>query len=104
MANTKSRILDEMQKTSAGLFASGVITKRKLTELEAICNLDVDTFEPQQIKSLRKKINLSQSIFAAVLNTSLSTVQKWEIGDKKPSGPSLKLLHILNRKGLEAIL
>ena len=40
----------------------------------------------------------------AVLNTSLSTVQKWEIGDKKPSGPSLKLLNLIERKGLEALI
>jgi len=41
---------------------------------------------------------------AAVLNTSLSTVRKWEIGEKHPSGPSLKLLSLLDRKGLEAVL
>jgi putative transcriptional regulator len=104
MTNSKSRILDEMQETSAGLFTSGVITKRKLAELEKLCKLEVDVLEPQQIKSLREKVHLSQSIFAAVLNISVSTVQKWEIGDKKPSGPSLKLLQLLNRKGLEAIL
>jgi putative transcriptional regulator len=104
MTNTKSRILDEMQETSSALFTSGVITKRKLAELEKLCNLEVDAFAPQQIKSLREKSHLSQSIFAAVLNISVSTVQKWEIGDKKPSGASLKLLHLLNRKGLEAIL
>lgn len=43
-------------------------------------------------------------VFAAVLNTSLSSVQKWEIGDKKPSGPSLKLLNLIERKGLDAVL
>jgi putative transcriptional regulator len=53
---------------------------------------------------LREKAHVSQAVFAAVLNTSLSTVQKWEIGDKKPSGPSLKLLNIIERKGLEAVL
>ena len=43
-------------------------------------------------------------MFAAVLNTSLSTVRQWEIGDKHPSGPSLKLLNLLDRKGLDALL
>jgi len=41
---------------------------------------------------------------ASMLNTSLSTIQKWEIGDKRPGGPSLKLLNILDRKGLEALI
>lgn len=57
-----------------------------------------------KIKSLRERARLSQAVFAAVLNTSISTVQKWEIGDKKPSGPSLKLLNLIERKGLEAVL
>jgi putative transcriptional regulator len=47
---------------------------------------------------------LSQAVFALVLNTSTSTVQKWETGEKKPSGPSLKLLSILKNKGLEAFI
>ena len=34
----------------------------------------------------------------------VSTVQKWETGDKKPSGPSLKLLNLIDRKGLEAVI
>lgn len=52
-------------------------------------------------KSLREKTHLSQAVFAAVLNTSVSSVQKCEIGDKKPSGPSLKLLNLIERKGLK---
>ena len=59
---------------------------------------------PHQIKALRAKERVSQSVFAAELNTSLSTVQKWEVGDKKPSGPSLKLLNLIERKGLEGII
>jgi putative transcriptional regulator len=45
-----------------------------------------------------------QTVLAAVLNTSPSTVKKWEVGDKKPSGPSRKLLNLIERKGLEAVL
>ena len=47
---------------------------------------------------------MSQAVLASILNTSLSTVRKWEIGEKHPSGPSLKLLDLLERKGLEAVL
>jgi len=39
-----------------------------------------------------------------VLNTSLSTIRQWEIGEKRPSGPSLKLLDLLDRKGLETLI
>jgi len=106
MATTKrkSRILDEMHETALGLHDAGLISKRRMGEFEALCHLDVEEMPPQKIRLLREKAHVSQAVFAAVLNTSLSTVQKWEIGDKKPSGPSLKLLNLIKRKGLEALL
>lgn len=79
---------------------AGLISKRRMGEFEALCNLDVHEMRPQQIKALREQARVSQAVFAAVLNTSLSTVQKWEVGDKKPSGPSLKLLNLIERKGV----
>jgi putative transcriptional regulator len=39
-----------------------------------------------------------------VLNTSVSTVQKWEIGQKRPAGTALKLLHLVQKQGLESML
>lgn len=100
----KSRILDEMHETALGLHHAGVISKRRMSEFDALCHLDVHEMPPQKIKSLREQSHVSQAVFAAILNTSLSTVQKWEVGDKKPSGPSLKLLNLIERKGLEAVI
>jgi putative transcriptional regulator len=53
---------------------------------------------------LRERYRISQAVLASILNTSVSTVRQWEIGDKHPSGPSLKLLNLLDRKGLEAVI
>ncbi len=78
--------------------------KSRMAEFDALRSLGVDEMPPGKIRSLREKAHVSQAVFAAVLNTSVSTVQKWEIGDKKPSGPSLKLLSLIERKGLEAVL
>lgn len=100
----KSRILDEMHETSHGLHRAGLISKRRMGDFDALCHLDVHEMAPQKIKSLREQAHVSQAVFAAVLNISLSTVQKWEVGDKKPSGPSLKLLNLIERKGLEAVI
>jgi len=57
----------------------------------------------KQIRAIRSRAQMSQAVFAAVLNTSVSTVQKWEIGEKRPSGPSLKLLNVIERKGVDAL-
>ncbi|MBU3556807.1 helix-turn-helix domain-containing protein [Polynucleobacter sp. Ross1-W9] len=102
--NKKSRIIQEMQETVLGLHQAGVITKRSLEEFEALHNLDVKPMSPNRIKRLRVKTHLSQAVFAVTINASLSTVQKWEAGDKSPSGPSLKLLSLIERKGLGVVL
>ena len=106
MANAKrsSRLLEEMHETAGGLHAAGLITKRRMLEFDALRHLDVHEMPAPKIRALRQQAHMSQAVFAAVLNTSLSTVQKWEIGDKKPSGPSLKLLNLIERKGLDALL
>ncbi len=75
-----------------------------MLEFDALCNLQAKPISPIKIKQLREKEQVSQAVFAAILNISVSTIQKWELGDKKPSGPSLKLLNILERKGLQAVI
>jgi putative transcriptional regulator len=77
---------------------------RCISEFEALKNLEVKSLQPNAIKQLRTREKLSQAVFALVLNTSASTIQKWESGEKKPSGPSLKLLSILKNKGLEVLI
>jgi putative transcriptional regulator len=99
----KSRILAEMHETASDLGRLGFIDKRRMSEFDVLCRLQVDPLTAREIKALREGLHVSQSVFAAILNTSVSTVQKWEIGEKKPGGPSLKLLSILERKGLEAM-
>lgn len=100
----KSRILDAVQETAADLQRLGFIDKRKQQKLEVLCLEPIPSYDSAQIRALREQLKLSQTVLASVLNTSPSTVRKWEIGEKHPSGPSLKLLNLLERKGLEAVL
>ncbi len=102
--NQESRILSEIHETAQRLHAAELIDKRRMREYEALCNLSVTEMSPLEIKQLREIGHLSQAVFAAVLNISVSTVQKWEAGDKKPGGASLKLLNIVDRKGIDAVL
>ena len=75
-----------------------------MRKFDALCLPPVTEYDADQIKRIRLGTKTSQAVFAAYLNTSKSTVQKWEQGAKKPNGPSLKLLNIVDRKGLEALL
>ncbi|MDO8348532.1 MAG: helix-turn-helix domain-containing protein [Rugosibacter sp.] len=101
---TRSRLFEAVHETASDLHRLGFIDKRKMNKFDALCLSPVPEYDSQKIRALRDQLHLSQAVLAAVLNTSLSTVRKWEVGDKHPSGPSLKLLDLLDRKGLEAVL
>jgi len=103
-AQHKSRLLEAVHETAQDLHKLGFIDKRTMREYDVLCVKPISAYSAEQIRSLRERYRLSQAVMASVLNTSLSTIQKWEIGDKHPSGPSLKLLSILDRKGLEAMI
>jgi putative transcriptional regulator len=92
-----------MRETAAGLVRAGVVGKQTMKEFDVLALAPVRDLSPRQIRSIRTQSRMSQAVFAAVLNTSVSTVQKWEIGEKRPSGPSLKLLDVIQRKGIEAV-
>ncbi|MNK66054.1 Antitoxin igA-2 [compost metagenome] len=74
-----------------------------LRELDRLRLAPIEPLQPAEIKKIRETTHVSQAVFARLLNTSLSTVQKWEIGQKKPTGTALKLLHLVQKKGLEAV-
>lgn len=101
---TKSHILESVRETATDLHRLGFIDKRKMQRLDVRCLAPVPDYDGAKIRALRDKLKLSQAVFASVLNTSLSTVRKWEVNDKNPSGPSLKLLNLLERKGLDVVL
>lgn len=99
----KKRILDTVHETAKGLHEAGVMGTTTMREFDALCLEPVKNLSAAQIKRLRTRNKASQAVFAAYLNTSLSTVQKWEQGQKKPNGPSLKLLNLVKQKGLDAL-
>lgn len=100
----KSRVLASIHATAKDLHSDGFIDLRRMQEYEARCLKPIEPYTNEQIAELRSRFNISQAALAAVLNTSLSTVRQWESGVKRPSGPSLKLLDLLGRKGLEALV
>jgi putative transcriptional regulator len=104
MMKHKSRIFEAVHVTAQDLHTLGFIDKRALQTYDALCIEPVPKYNPEQIRKLRDRYRLSQAVLASILNTSLSTVQKWEIGEKHPSGPSLKMLSLLDRKGIEALI
>jgi putative transcriptional regulator len=103
MRKTKSPILAAVHETVTGLHKAGVMDQVTLREFDQLCLPPVEPLEPEQIKRIRERSRVSQAVFARLLNTSVSTVQKWEIGQKRPTGTALKLLHLVKKRGLEVV-
>ena len=99
-----SHILDAVHETARDLHAAGLITKRRMKEYDSLCLVPVPEYSSASIRALRERYRISQAVLASILNTSVSTIRQWEIGEKHPSGPSLKLLNLLDRKGLDAVI
>ena len=90
--------------TSAGvMFKVGAINKTTLREFDAACLSVLTAIDSQAIRKIRERSRVSQPVFAHYLNTSESTVQKWETGAKRPSGMALKLLSVVQKHGLKVL-
>lgn len=81
----------------------GAIDKATMREFDESCIMAPTPMEPKRIKRIRKSQRVNQPVFARYLNTSESTVEKWESGAKKPSGMALKLLDITEKHGLKML-
>ena len=107
MATNKNRYLSDAlevaHKTAAGLSRVGLIDKATMREFDAACLTAVVPLSPREIVAIREKEGVSQAVFASYLNVKPKLVSEWERGEKRPSGPSLKLLSIVRTKGLVAI-
>jgi putative transcriptional regulator len=89
--------------SAKALHKVGAIDKATMRSFDESCLTATLEFTPLEIQKLRKSNHVSQPIFARYLNTSESTIEKWETGAKRPSGMALKLLTIVQKHGLEVL-
>jgi putative transcriptional regulator len=99
-----SKILDAVRADAKALYDAGVMDTITLREIETLCLPQIMRYSSEDIRAIRKRTHLSQAVFAKVLNVEPVTVQKWEQGAKKPGGASLRLLQIVDRRGLDGVL
>jgi len=100
----RESIPKSITNTAKDLNKSGLIDDITMRNIQNLCLPEVQEYSPEKIVSIRKKFRLSQAALASIFNISPSTVQKWEQGNKKPTGASKKLLDIIERKGLEGLI
>ena len=99
----RSDASEAIHSAVSGMYRAGTIDKATMREFDESCLAAPRPMEPERIRRIRTLQRVSQPVFARYLNTSASTVEKWESGAKKPSGMALKLLDIVEKHGLKVL-
>lgn len=97
------KALVSLHSSAHALFKVGAIDKATLRNFDESCLVVPEEINPERIKEIREHNHVSQPVFARFLNTSESTIQKWETGAKRPSGMALKLLAVVQKHGLKVL-
>ena len=99
----QSDILAAVHETAEDLLEAGVMEKRTLRRFDEMCLTPVEPMDAAAIRALRERERVSQAVLARHLNVTTGLVSQWERGEKRPAGPSLKLLSLVQSRGLDAI-
>ena len=99
----RSDAMAAIHETMQALRDVGAIDKRTMRRFDGACLTPIRPLKPKEIKAIRERERVSQTVFASYLNVTSSLVSKWERGEKRPSGPSLKLLSLVEKNGLAIV-
>lgn len=99
----KSEALAAVHETAESLYKIGTIDKKTMRRFDEACLTPVHSLTPEEIRHIREKERVSQSVFSHYLNVTTGIISKWERGEKKPSGTAIKLLLLVEKNGLSAI-
>jgi putative transcriptional regulator len=99
----RSDALAAIHETMEALYEVGAVDRQTMREFDETCLTPIEVMLPEQIKALRIREHISQPVFARYLNVSKNLVSDWERGVKKPGGPALRLLTVIQHKGLMSI-
>lgn len=96
-------VMVAIHETVEGLHAAGIVNKRTMREFDELTLLPIPELSPEEIRAIREREHVSQALFAHYLNVNKSLISQWERGEKRPAGPSLKLLSLVKERGLSTI-
>lgn len=103
MAKYRSKAAAAVHESVTDLYKAGGVDRKTMRKFDALCLTPVIEMTPAKIRKLRERENSSQNVFAAYLNVTPGLVSKWERGEKRPQGATLKLLSLIAKNGLESV-
>src|ERR1700731_4282616 len=100
----RSEVMGSVHDTGEGLHAAGVMDKQTMRKFDEACLTSVRPLTVDEIRAVHEREGASQAVFARYLNVTTGLVSQWERGEKRPQGATLKLLSLVARSGLTAVL
>ncbi len=100
----RSGALAAVHEAALGLTEAGVLSKRTMKVFDEKCLTPIEDMAPERIREIRLREHASQAVFARYLNVTTGLVNRWERGEKRPRGASLKLLTLVEKNGLTSIM
>ena len=98
--NPESDILATVHESVCGLHRAGLVDQARMRSFDALCLTTVENLAPEEIRAVWEREQVSQAVFSRYLNVRKDAVSKWERGEKRPDGPSLKLLNLVKPLGM----
>lgn len=91
---SKRNLFEELKQSLEGfaLYEQGKITLNTIT-----IERKHSSIEPEQIKAIRERFNMSRAVFALRLRVSPRTLEKWEQGLAKPNEQAATLLLLTSK-------
>ncbi len=108
-ARKPSRLTKALLETAGDMRKGGLLDAAGLDKITMrhLGPRETATITPitgDEIRTMRERAHMSQSVFAHYLNVTTGYVSQLERGAKRPTGAALVLLNVIRRKGMETIL
>lgn len=106
MRNSKYRspIAAAMHETVKGMYRASVVDNKTMRQFDVHCLTSREDLSADDIVAMREHAGVSQAVFARALNVTTGSVINFECGTKRPTGSTLKLLWLVQRKGFKVIV
>ena len=103
-AEYRSDVAAAVHEGVRGMHRLGLVDKKTMRDFDVRCLTTVKNLSAKDIQALREREGVSQSILARCLNVTTNYISQLERGTKHPRGATLKLLSLIQDKGLDAVL
>ena len=91
-------------QAAEALYKIGAIDKITMRDFDESCLEELPSYTGEDIQRIRNNEDVSQPVFARYIGVSKNLVSDWERNIKNPSGPALRLLRVVEKNGLEALV